>query len=57
MLFVYFGLVGVSHTLPNVGWLDSLIGGVGFILINYFKVNPSSNYNSPEVQAQPIPPQ
>lgn len=45
VLFVYTGLVGIVHLIPNIGWLDSVIGILGFVLINYFHVNPSQNYN------------
>jgi len=53
--FIYFGLVGISHTIPNVPGLDAVIGGLSYLLINYFKANPSQNFNSPEVQALPTP--
>jgi hypothetical protein len=53
--FIYFGLVGVSKSIPNIPGLDAVIGGLSYLLINYFKANPSANFNSPEVQAQPLP--
>ena len=54
--FIYFGLVGVSHSIPNIPGLDGVIGVLSYVLINYFKANPSANFNSPAVQALPIPP-
>jgi len=55
--FLYFGLVGISKSIPNVPGLDAVIGVLSYVLLNFFKANPSQNFNSPEVQAQPIPPQ
>ena len=42
-----------AHMSPSLSSLVNLVLGA---LATYFKLNPSSNYNSPAVQAQPITP-
>lgn len=44
VLFVYFGFVGILHVFPSVPVVNDIVAIFGFILVNYFHVNPSQNY-------------
>lgn len=52
-------ILGVINTVPQLKGLVSdgvldIINTVLVILASYFKLNPSQNLNTPEIQAQPI---
>lgn len=44
-VFLYAGLVSVIHLFPSIGWVNDLVAILSFVLVNYFHVNPSQNYN------------
>lgn len=44
-LFLYTGLVGVVHLFPSIAWVNDVVAALAFVLVNYFHVNPSQNYN------------
>lgn len=47
LLVLYNALVQIPSTAQNLVYLNYAINAVGGLLITYFHVNPSQNYNGP----------
>jgi hypothetical protein len=53
VVFVYFGLTGAVHTFTAPFWINDLIGGLGFLLVNYFHFNPTQSYGDSTLAVTP----